>query len=83
MILAQVVGRTWSDRQVPGLASRRLLMVRDMSDGTTRVAVDVLDVGIGGMVLVATDEAAAAACGEAVVDAAIVALVSQHDPVPD
>jgi ethanolamine utilization protein EutN len=82
MILAEVVGRVWCDRQLDGLAARRMVIVRDLSDRTTRVAVDMLDAGLGTTVLVTTDEAAAAACGEAIADAAIVALVSDYDSIP-
>lgn len=79
MILARVIGRTWQDRQLSGLTGRRMVMVRDVSSGEMTVAVDLLDAGTGGTVLVTTDEAAAAASGESSVDAAIVALVSEHD----
>jgi ethanolamine utilization protein EutN len=82
MMIAEVVGRVWSDRQLPGLTARRLVMVRDLSGGATHVAVDLLDAGVGTTVLVATEEAAAAACGESLADAAIVALVSDYDPIP-
>jgi microcompartment protein CcmK/EutM len=79
MQLGMVVGRVWSDRQLPGLSGRSLLMVRDVLDGTTTVAVDLLEVGVGATVLVTTDEAAAAASGVSAVDAAIVALVADYD----
>ncbi|SMD26594.1 EutN/CcmL family microcompartment protein [Kibdelosporangium aridum] len=79
MILGRVVGRAWSDRQVPALAGHRFLLVNDLSAGTTTVAVDLLDVGVGVTVLVATDEAAAAASGVSCVDAAVVALVSDYE----
>ena len=82
MILAEVIGRVWCDRQLAGLSARRLVTVRDIADRTTLVAVDMLDVGLGTTVLVTTDEAAAAACGEAIADATIVALVSDYDPIP-
>ncbi|WP_051580853.1 EutN/CcmL family microcompartment protein [Pseudonocardia acaciae] len=83
MILGQIVGRAWSDRQLPALAGRRFLLVRDVTDGRTTVAVDLLDVGIGATVLVTTDDAAAAACGVSSVDAAVVALVSNYDGAPE
>jgi len=81
MMLAQVVGRVWSDRQLAALNARRFLVVRDVTDGQTCVAVDLMDVGTGATVLVATDEAAAAATGVAAVDAAVVAIVSSYDGV--
>lgn len=83
MIIAEVVGRVWCDRQLPGLAARRLVTVRGLPAGALRVAVDTLNVGVGTTVLVTTDEAAAAACGESIADAAIVALVSGYDPIPE
>jgi ethanolamine utilization protein EutN len=81
MILGRVVGRAWADRQAAALSGRRFLLVRDLSTGAVIVAVDTLEVGENATVLVATDEAAAAAVGVSVVDAAVVALVSEHDPV--
>lgn len=82
MILGTVVGRVWSDRQLAGLDGRRLLIVRPLDGGPQIVAVDLVDVGASGTVLVTTDEAAAAASGESSVDAAIVALVSGYDVPP-
>ncbi len=79
MMLATVVGRVWSDRQLDGLTGRRLLIVQELEGSARQVAVDLIDVGIGAIVLVATDEAAAAASGEATVDAAVIALVSNYD----
>lgn len=79
MILGDVVGRVWSDRQVAGLSSRRLLLVRPVDGGPELVAVDLVDVGLHAVVLVATDEAAAAAAGESSIDAAIIALVSEYE----
>ena len=55
MILAEVIGRVWCDRQLAGLSARRLVTVRDISDRTTLVAVDMLDVGLGTTVLVTTE----------------------------
>jgi ethanolamine utilization protein EutN len=82
MLLAEVLGRVWSERQLPALAGRRFVLVRELGSGVHTVAVDLIDVGIGSTVLVTTDEAAATACGEPTLDAAVVALVSgvDHDP---
>ncbi|MFI5612606.1 EutN/CcmL family microcompartment protein [Amycolatopsis sp. NPDC051903] len=79
MILGRVIGRAWADRQLPGLATRRLVLVRAIGDDALTVAVDLLDSSPGATVLVTTDEAAAAATGEATVDAAVIALVSDYD----
>lgn len=79
MILGTVVGRVWSDRQLEGLTGRRLLIVQEVDGPARPVAVDLIDVGVGAIVLVTTDEAAAAACGESTVDAAVIALVSNYD----
>lgn len=79
MMLGTVVGRVWSDRQLDGLAGRRLLIVQELDGPARPVAVDLVDVGVGAVVLVTTDEAAAAACGDSTVDAAVIALVSNHD----
>jgi ethanolamine utilization protein EutN len=79
MMLGTVVGRVWSDRQLDGLAGRRLLIVQELDGPGRPVAVDLVDVGVGAVVLVTTDEAAAAACGESTVDAAVIALVSNYD----
>ena len=83
MILGEVLGRVWSERQHKGLDGRRLVLVRDMGSGAQHVAVDLLDTAPGVRVLLATDEAAAAACGLPWVDAAVVALVSGYDGQPE
>ncbi|WP_326836967.1 EutN/CcmL family microcompartment protein [Amycolatopsis rhabdoformis] len=83
MILGRVIGRVWSDRQLLGMATRRFVLVRSVGDDTVTVAVDLLDASPGTTVLVTTDEAAAAASGEATVDAAVVALVSDYDEPSD
>ncbi|MBW3606615.1 MAG: hypothetical protein KY460_17245, partial [Actinobacteria bacterium] len=58
MLVARVLGRIWSDRQVDGLNGHRMLVVRDLGSGATQVAVDLVDAASGNTVLVATDEAA-------------------------
>jgi ethanolamine utilization protein EutN len=78
MLLGEVVGRVWNDREVPGLQGHRLLLVRDLAGDTELVAVDLVKVGTGDLVLVAQEEAAQAAAG-APVDAAVVALVAGAD----
>lgn len=81
MILGEVVGRVWNERQVAGLQGRRLVAVRT-ADGTGAVvAVDLIEVGPGNLVLLATDEAAQAAAGGdcSGIDAAVVALVGGAD----
>lgn len=82
MILGEVLGRVWSERQHAGLDGRRLVLVREHESGARHVAVDLLDAGTGTTVLLATDEAAAAATGVPSVDAAVVALVSGWDGAP-
>ena len=81
MILAEVVGRVWNDREVAGLRGSRLLLVRDLSADAQLVAVDLIEVGAGDVVLVAQEEAAQAAAG-APVDAAVVARVAGADELP-
>ena len=81
MIIADVVGKVWPDRILESLRGRRLVLVRERPSGPDRVAVDLLNAGIGTTVLVATDEAAAAATGVPACDAAVVALVA--DPHPE
>jgi ethanolamine utilization protein EutN len=83
VILGEVLGRVWSERQHSGLDGRRLVLVRDPDTGARHVAVDLLDSAAGMTVLLATDEAAAAACGVPTVDAAVVALVSGYDGEPE
>jgi ethanolamine utilization protein EutN len=80
VILGEVVGRLWSERQVAGLEGRRLVTVRVGSEPAL-VAVDLVEVSAGNVVLVATDEAAQAAAGGDAggVDAAVVSLVAGAD----
>lgn len=80
MMLGTVVRRVWSDRQLSSFDGRRLVLVADLDSDRREVAVDLVDAGTGGLVLVATDEAAAAAAGDPSVDAAVVALVSEAEP---
>jgi ethanolamine utilization protein EutN len=82
MLVGEVMGRIWNDRQVPDLERRRLVVVRERGSGATIVAVDLIDVAAGNTVLVATDEAASAAAGAAAIDAAVVARVSGADVLP-
>ena len=80
MILGQVIGRVWNERQVQGLDGRRLVAVR-VPGSAPVVAVDLIEVADGNVVLLATDEAAQAAVGgnSAGIDAAVVALVAGAD----
>ncbi|HSK60015.1 MAG TPA: EutN/CcmL family microcompartment protein [Actinomycetospora sp.] len=79
MILGEVVGRVWSEREVDGLGGLRMVIVREPGSEQRHVAVDLLDAGTGTTVLLATDEAAAAVTGRSCVDAAVVALVAGWD----
>ena len=81
MILGEVVGRVWNDRQVPGLQGRRLLLVRDLAGDAQLVAVDLVEVAAGDVVLVVQDDAAQVAAA-APVDAAVVAVVAGADELP-
>lgn len=83
MLLAEVLGRVWAERQVPDLDGRRMVLVRELSTSATHVAVDLVDVAAGNTVLVVTDDAAQTATGGAAVDAAVVALVAGTDRLPN
>jgi ethanolamine utilization protein EutN len=83
MLLAEVLGRVWAERQVPDLDGRRMVLVRDLSTSAAHVAVDLVDAAAGNTVLVVTDDAAQTATGGAAVDAAVVALVAGADRLPD
>jgi ethanolamine utilization protein EutN len=77
VILGTVVRQVWSERQFPSLDGRRLVLVAEIGTDRRAVAVDLVDAGPGVTVLVATEEAAAAATGDATIDAAVVALVAE------
>jgi len=81
VILGEVRGRIWSERQAGGLEGRRLVAVRAAGSGDLVVAVDLIDVTAGSVVLLATDEAAQAAAGgdAAGIDAVEIALVAGAD----
>ena len=81
MILAKVVGRVWSDRQVDQLEAVRLLACRSIDDERLLVAVDLVQAATGSTVLVVCDEVASRAANGAATDAAIVALVAGTDPL--
>jgi ethanolamine utilization protein EutN len=78
-MLGTVVGRVWADRQLPGLNGRRLVLVAVVGSDHREVAIDLVDAAPGVAVLIAKDEAAAAAAGDPTVDAAVVALVDNWD----
>lgn len=82
MLLAEVLGRVWAERQVPDLDGRRMVLIRDLSTSAAHVAVDLVDVAAGNTVLVVTDDAAQTATGGAAIDAAVVALVAGADRLP-
>jgi ethanolamine utilization protein EutN len=82
MLVAEVLGRVWAERQLPDLDGRRMVLVRDLSTSAAHVAVDLIDVAAGNTVLVVTDDAAQTATGGAAVDAAVVALVAGADQLP-
>jgi ethanolamine utilization protein EutN len=82
MLMAEVLGRVWAERQVADLDGRRMVLVRELSTSATHVAVDLIDVAAGNTVLVVTDDAAQTAVGGAAVDAAVVALVAGADQLP-
>lgn len=77
MIVGQVVGRLWNDREIPSLAKRRLVMVKPV-EGPLVVAVDLVEVAEGNTVLVTGDDAARRLAGEGI-DAAVIALVGGAD----
>jgi ethanolamine utilization protein EutN len=80
MLLGEVSGRLWNDRQLGALDGRRFVVVRELAGGALHVAVDLIEVAAGDTVLLATDEAAQAAVGtSAGIDAAVVALVAGAD----
>jgi ethanolamine utilization protein EutN len=83
MLLAEVLGRVWAERQLPDLDGRRMVLVRELSTSAAHVAVDLIDVTAGNTVLVVTDDAAQTATGGAAIDAAVVALVAGADQLPD
>jgi microcompartment protein CcmK/EutM len=82
MLLAEVLGRVWAERQLADLDGRRMVLVRELSTSATHVAVDLVDVAAGNTVLVVTDDAAQTAVGGAAVDAAVIALVAGMDQPP-
>lgn len=82
MLVAEVLGRVWNDREVPALQGRRLVLVRVLDTGASLVAVDLVEVARGNTVLVAEEEAALVAAGTAV-DAAVVGLVGGADELPE
>ena len=55
MLLAEVVGRVWNERELPALRGRRLLLVRDLDSGRAAVAVDLVEASPGNTVLVAEE----------------------------
>jgi ethanolamine utilization protein EutN len=84
MDIARVIGQVVATVKEPGLANHKLLVLRrsdatspDGGDGGTYVAVDLVGVGRGELVLVATGSAARVAAGTTgcPTDAAVVAVI--------
>ena len=75
MLLCDVVARVWPERQLDGLAGRPLVLVREVDGGATRVALDLVDAGVGARVLVVTGEPAHRLAAGPPVDAVITAIV--------
>lgn len=81
MIVGKVVGRVWSTVKEPNLTGHKLLLVQDLNDAGSRrtiVAVDVVDAGVGDVVLVVIEGGSARQCmnaPDAPVSAAAVAFV--------
>jgi ethanolamine utilization protein EutN len=84
MDIAQVIGQVVATVKEPGLSNHKLLVLRcadptapDGGSGDTYVAVDLVGVGRGELVLVATGSAARMAAGTAdcPTDAAVVAVI--------
>jgi ethanolamine utilization protein EutN len=84
MDIAQVIGQVVATVKEPGLANHKLLVLRrsdptapEGGGGETYVAVDLVGVGRGELVLVATGSAARVAAGnvECPTDAAVVAVI--------
>lgn len=81
MILGEVVGRLWNDRQVAELEGRRFVVVRDAA-GELTVAADLVEAAAGNLVLLATDDAAQQIAGRGI-DAVVVALVGGADALDE
>ena len=77
MRLGDVVGRIWPERAIEGLGGRPLVLVKDRGDGSQRVALDLVEAGVGARVIVVSGEPARRIAGGAPVDAVIVAIVRE------
>jgi ethanolamine utilization protein EutN len=84
MDIARVIGQVVATVKEPGLANHKLLVLRrsdpaapEVEGDTTYVAIDLVGVGRGELVLVATGSAARTASGtsECPTDAAVVAVL--------
>jgi ethanolamine utilization protein EutN len=83
MLLAKIVGTVVATRKDPRLVSSKLLVARTIDPrgkseiGTTLVAVDTVDAGVGETVLIVSGSSARMASGlkDCPVDAAIVGIV--------
>ena len=86
MLIGKVVNNIWATRKHPGLEGFKLMVVHvlehsGMKTENTIVAVDNIGAGIGDIVLVAHGSAAQTVCrnDDTPVDAAIIAIVDEHD----
>lgn len=80
MLLCTVVAQVWPERQVPGLAGKPLVHLREIEGGSSLVALDLVDAGIGATVTVVTGQPAQQIAGGLAVDAVVTAIVTVGKP---
>ena len=75
MKIGTVSGSVWATRKAEGLTGHTLLVIR--SQDQELVAADLVGAGRGDRVLLVLGSAARAYCGQAPVDAAVVAILDR------
>jgi ethanolamine utilization protein EutN len=77
MIICQVIGHVWATKKEETLSGMKLMVVKEIENGKSFVAADVVGAGVGERVLVVSGSTARRAFGrdDVAIDCAIVGII--------
>ena len=76
MLLCTVLSPVWPERQLPELAGKPMVQLRELHGGSVVVALDLIQAGIGATVTVVTGQPAQQIAQGLPVDAVVTAIVA-------
>jgi ethanolamine utilization protein EutN len=80
MLLCTVVAPVWPERQLPELAGKPMVQLRELHGGRVLVALDLMEAGVGATVTVVTGQPAQQIVPGLPVDAVVTAIVAVAAP---